>query len=332
MRSITIERPGSCDVVESSPPNLHAGELLVRVAACGICGTDVHIFDGTYLGRYPVVPGHEIAGVIVATGEGVTRFSEGDPVAIEPNLACGNCAHCLAGRPNFCERWEAVGVTRPGGMADLVVVPERAAFSAAGLPLTVAAFMEPLSCVLHGLSHVVPAPGSRAAVIGSGPIGLLLIRALRASGVVSIDVAERAESRRRLAASEHGVAAARPAAMDLERDAYDLVVDATGTAEAMRDALALARPGGSVLWFGVPDRSAQITFEPFVVFRKGLSLHGSFTSSGNSEQALALLRSGAIPVDDLISHSVPLEEVGPSLERLRASREGLLKIVVTPEE
>lgn len=332
MRSITIERPGSCHVTESSSPVPGSGELLVRVAACGICGTDVHIYEGSYLGTYPVIPGHELAGVVAAVGDGVMRFSAGDPVAIEPNLACGNCSHCLAGRPNFCEHWEAVGVTRPGGMAEMVVVPERAAFSATGLPLDVAAFMEPLSCVLHGLSHVSPAPGSRAAVIGCGPIGLLLIRALRASGVVAIDVAERADSRRELVASEPGVGLVAASAAALQADAYDLVVDATGAPEAMRAALGLARPGGSVLWFGVPDRAAEIAFEPFVVFRKGLSIHGSFTSSGSSEQSLALLRAGTIRVDDLVSHRVRLDDVGGSLERLRTSRDGTLKVIVEPED
>lgn len=313
------------------------GELLIQVAACGICGTDLHIHQGTYMGDYPVVPGHEFSGTVAATGEGVSRIGVGDRVAVEPNLPCNNCEACLNNRQNFCENWTAIGVTRPGAMAEYVVVPESAAFEIGDLSFAEAAFMEPLSCVLHGVEKLGVEPGAAAAVIGAGPIGVLIMRTLRARGVTKLGVAERNPGRLEFAVrslrAEHPANAAAGAAnpAELPQDAYDIVVDATGVPEAMGQALRLARPGGEVLWFGVPDRDAELRFPPFQVFQKGLSIHGSFTSVRNSLQAIALLRGGAVRVRDLVTHRVGLSEVEDAFAMLAGGAAEARKVLVIPE-
>ena len=126
---------------------------MIQVMASGICGTDLHIYRGEYMGKYPVIPGHEFSGVVAARGSGVTRFKVGDRVAVEPNIACDNCLNCLNNRQNFCLNWQAIGVTLPGGMEEYVIVPERAAFDIGQLPFEIGAFMEPLSCVVHGIER-----------------------------------------------------------------------------------------------------------------------------------------------------------------------------------
>lgn len=153
MKSAVILQPKRIETQEHPIPQPLPGELLVRVMASGICGTDVHIFQGEYLGSYPITPGHEFSGVVEQVGSAVTRFKIGDRVAVEPNLPCDNCVNCLNNRQNFCLNWQAIGVTRPGGMAEYVCVPEKAAFDIGDLPFEQGVFMEPLSCVLHGLER-----------------------------------------------------------------------------------------------------------------------------------------------------------------------------------
>jgi len=186
-----ILEPKRFETREMPLPEPAPGELLVKVMASGICGTDVHIFQGEYLGSYPVIPGHEFAGLVEKTGELVTRFQPGDRVAVEPNLPCDNCVNCLNNRQNFCLNWQAVGVTRPGGMAQYVCVPEKAAIDIGDLPYEQGAFMEPLSCVLHGLERLDLPIASRVALLGAGPIGLLLLQCLHLQGTAHVAVVDK---------------------------------------------------------------------------------------------------------------------------------------------
>ena len=134
MQTIIIPKPREIQRIEREIPEPGPGEVLIQVMASGICGTDIHIFNGEYLGAYPVIPGHEFSGVVVSTGALITRFKVGDRVAVEPNIACDNCIHCLNNRQNFCLNWQAIGVTLPGGMAQYVTAPEKAVFSIGDLP------------------------------------------------------------------------------------------------------------------------------------------------------------------------------------------------------
>ena len=167
MKAVQITKPNQVELIELPTPEPKEDEVLIQVMASGICGTDIHIFRGEYLGTYPITPGHELAGTVAATGSGVQRFRPGDRVAVEPNIACNSCPACLANRQNFCENWKAIGVTLPGGMAELVLAPENAVFSIGSLPFRAAAFVEPLSCVLHGMQRADPRPADRILVVGA---------------------------------------------------------------------------------------------------------------------------------------------------------------------
>ena len=329
MKAALILQPKQIKMQELPLPALAPGELLVRVMASGICGTDVHIFQGEYLGSYPIIPGHEFAGVIEQVGSAVTRFKVGGRVAVEPNLPCDNCVNCLNNRHNFCLNWQAVGVTRPGGMAQFVSVPEKAVFSIGDLPFEQGAFMEPLSCVLHGLERLDLAMASRVLLLGAGPIGLLLLQGLHLNGAAEVVVVDKNPDRAALA-QKLGANRSLTRLDELERDAYDAVVDATGAVAVMSRTLDFARPGGKILLFGVPASGQKMTVEAFPIFRKGLTILSSYTSLRNSYQALDLLKSKQVSVKRLISHRLLLEELQRGIELIERGSEPVYKVMILP--
>ena len=330
MKAAFIEKPGTIAVRTVADPVPGPGELLIRVESSGICGTDVHIFKGEYLGSYPIIPGHEFSGTVIGTGPGVQRFKPGDRIAAEPNIPCNNCGPCLNNRQNFCENWKAVGVTLPGGMAELVAVPESAAFGIGDLSFDEGAFVEPLSCVLHGVERVGFRLGDRVLIIGAGPIGLLLSQSIQlqgASEIVQVD-----KNHTRLALAKTLGAARVESTLDAVGDKdFDVVVDATGVPALMEKTLAFARPGGKILLFGVPPAHATVTFPAFPIFRQGLTILSSFTSVRNSIQAVRLLGSGNIDVRSLVSHRLPLSGLADGIALLEQGKEGVLKVLIKPE-
>ncbi len=329
MKAAQINQPNQMEIINLPVPQPGVDEVLIRVRASGICGTDIHIFRGEYLGAYPVIPGHEFAGVVEQIGSAVTRFKPGDRVAVEPNIACDNCENCLNNRQNFCLNWQAVGVTRPGGMAELVRVPEKAVFSIGDLPFEQGAFMEPLSCVLHGVERLAPAMGERVAILGAGPIGCLLMQVLRLRGVVHVTLADRNADRLQVA-RRLGADAVFEDLAALKPDGYNAVVDATGAPAVMSRATEFARHGGKVLLFGVPPDGSTLSLPAFPIFRKGLTLLSSFTSLRNSFQAIALLKSGSIRVEPLISHRLPLGEFQRGIELIERGQANVMKVMLMP--
>jgi 2-desacetyl-2-hydroxyethyl bacteriochlorophyllide A dehydrogenase len=329
MKAAIILQPKRIETQELPLPQPAPGELRMRVMASGICGTDVHIFQGEYLGRYPIIPGHEFAGAVEQVGSAVTRFKAGDRVAVEPNIPCDNCVNCLNNRHNFCLNWQAVGVTRPGGMAHYVCVPEKAAFDIGDLPFEQGAFMEPLSCVLHGLERLDLAAAAKVAILGAGPIGLLLLQGLRLNGAAEVVAVDKNPDRAAFAQSL-GADRSLTSLDELERDAYDAVVDATGAVAVMSRTLDFVRPGGKILLFGVPPAGAMMTVEAFPIFRKGLTILSSFTSLRNSYQALGLLKSRRVSVEKLISHRLSLEELQRGIELIEKGSEQVCKVMILP--
>ena len=329
MKSIVIQKPNEIALVEREIPEPGPGELLIKVMASGICGTDLHIFRGEYLGQYPVIPGHEFSGMVMSTGRLVARFRQGDRVAVEPNIACDNCINCLNNRQNFCLNWQAVGVTLPGGMEQFVVVPEKAVFSIGDLPFEHGAFVEPLSCVIHGIERAHIALADQVAILGAGPIGNLLLQMARLQGAARITVLEsnsgRAELARQLGADQ---VVARME--ELQMDTYDVVIDATGVIPVMNRSIDFARKGGTVLLFGVPPSGKIMEMEGFKIFQKGLTLLSSFTSVRNSYQAVGLLQSGQVQVEPLISHRLPLSELPRAFEMIESRDPTVKKVIMQP--
>lgn len=329
MEALRIITPNQLELVQIPIPEPQGNEVLIKVMASGICGTDIHIYRGEYMGDYPVIPGHEFSGIIEKIGSGVTRFKIGDRVAIEPNIACDNCYNCLNNRHNFCLNWSGVGVTQPGGMEQYVTAPEKAVFDIGDIPFEYGAFMEPLSCVLHGVERLNPELASRILIFGAGPIGILLLQVLRHCGAADITVVDKNPTRVSFA-SKMGADVVTTNLDDLKRDDYDAVVDATGAIPVMSRCIDFVRHGGKVLFFGVPPIGENIVFEAFPIFRKGLTLLSSFTSVRNSYQALELIKHNQISLEGLVSHKLELGEFQNGIEILESGTENVKKVMIMP--
>ncbi len=330
MKAAIIEKPGTIVVKDVPVPTVGPGDVLIEVKASGICGTDIHIFKGEYLGSYPVTPGHEFSGIVSKVGAAVTRFKPGDHVAVEPNIACDNCPACLSNRQNFCANWNGVGVTLPGGMAQYAVAPERAVFNIGTLPFASGAFVEPLSCVLHGVQRTGFTLADRVLIIGAGPIGILLLKSILLEGASSVVSVDKNSARRKLAESS-GASETAGSLEGLPADGFDVVVDATGVPPLMEKTLSLARPGGRVLLFGVPPSTSRISLEAFTIFRKGLTILSSYTSVRNSIQAVRLLETGKIDVSPLVSHQLPLADFARGISFIEEGKDGVLKVLIRPD-
>jgi 2-desacetyl-2-hydroxyethyl bacteriochlorophyllide A dehydrogenase len=250
-------------------------------------------------------------------------------VAVEPNIACDNCIHCLNNRQNFCLNWQAIGVTLPGGMEQYVAVPEKAVFNIEDMPFDHGAFVEPLSCVVHGVERAHIKMGDNIAILGAGPIGDLLLQMARLQGASSITMLENNPGRAELA---HQLGADQVVSRleDLQVNTYDVVIDATGVIPVMNRSIDFVRSGGTVLLFGVPPSGQKLELEAFKIFQKGLTILSSYTSVRNSFQAINLLKTGQIRVDPLISHHLPLKNLPKAFEMIENHDPTVKKIIMLP--
>lgn len=329
MKAAVITKPGKIEIQEIAKPVPAAGEVLIQVHSSGICGTDVHIFQGEYTGSYPIIPGHEFSGTIVEIGSDVTDFNVGNRVAVEPNISCGICYDCMEDRQHYCRTRKALGVDIPGGMAEFVVAPVSAVFNVKELISERAAFVEPLSCVLHGIENLNPRLGDNALLIGSGPIGLLLLQALKIRGCSWIDVVD-LDANRLEKAKEMGASRCHTSFKTVEEEGFKLVIDATGSSVVQEASLRYCRSAGKILWFGVPVPGKKVEIEPFEIFQRELTIMSAFTSRHNTWQAISLLQSGALKVDSLISHRLRLDELEKGIQIMKTHSEPSMKILIDP--
>lgn len=315
MRAVVFPSPEKISIEVVADPICKSDEVIVQVAQVGICGTDLHIFRNEYLSTFPVIAGHEFTGMVVETGNQVTSLNKGDRVSVDPNLYCGECYFCRQEQANHCLNWQGVGITRPGGFAEYVAVPARACYR---VPDTLtdaeAAFIEPLSCVIHALKRFRVWPGDEVLIFGAGPMGLLLVQAMRHSGASRIDVVEKEQERRELAGSL-GATTVVAADVDLSKAlneltpyGYAVVIDATGVPAVIQQALRFLKPRGQYLQFGVAPRGSMVQWEPYEIFRKDWTLIGSFALCYTFQPAVAWLANQVVDIKPLVSHTLPLAD------------------------
>ena len=328
LKALQITKPHELKMVTLERPEPGPGEVLIKVMTSGICGTDIHILEGEYVGAYPVIPGHEFSGVVEQAGQAVSRIKVGDKVAVEPNIACDNCSFCLNNQQNFCENWQGVGVTLPGGMAEYVIAPEKAVFDIGELEFEEGAFVEPLSCVLHGVQKTCIRLADRVVILGAGPIGILLLQAVNVQGAQSVTVVELDQARAE-AAQTVGADQIYRSLDDLPKDAFEVVIDATGVIPVMKRTPEFTRKGGKILLFGVPPKT-NIEFDAFTLFLKGLTILTSYTSVRNSLQAIDLLKNKRINVKPLISHRLPLAKFEHGVNLIKNKQENVKKVLIPP--
>ncbi len=320
MKAARIERPGQATVVTVAEPSVGADDVLIKVRAAGICGTDLHIFKGEYEAEYPIIPGHEFSGEVVGVGANVAHFKVGDRVTADPNIPCNRCSSCQRNEPNQCKNLRAIGVTRDGGFAEYVVAPEANVFSIGELSYGTAALIEPLACVVWGIKQVDVQAGDTALVFGAGPMGLLVAQSLKQAGAVRVVVTDVVPWRLQMAeqlGATHAVIADSQQAAKLKRiepDGFDIVADATGIPAVLEGTFQYAKPRGKIWVFGVTPQGTYVKFPSYEVFRRDLKIIGSFAVNRTFPQSIALIQSGAIKVEPLISHQLPLDNFAKGLE------------------
>jgi D-arabinitol dehydrogenase (NADP+) len=341
MKAVVYDAARSYAVKQLPTPDAGAGEVLIKVDQVGVCGTDLHIHEGDFNAVFPLIPGHELVGVVDAVGAGVTRFHVGEQVTVNPNVYCGQCDYCLSGRLILCANLKGYGSNFPGFFADYVTVPQNLVFSVDGLPRDTAVFTEPAACAMHGLETLGLRPGSSVLVFGAGPTGLLLAQLIASGGASSVTVAAPTQFKLDTAAGLGLDRTVRISRDDpdgnletLRRaspagDGYDVVVEATGSAGIGDICVPLTRNGGTVLVYGVTRTDEIVRFHPFDVFRREITIKGSFAEITSFAAAIAALRGRRARTDGIITHRFALDDYGKAIDALEHDP-AVHKIVIVP--
>ncbi len=339
MRAVVYDAPRSFTVTDVPVPVPGRGDVLIEVVQTGICGTDLHIHNGDFLAEFPLIPGHELVGTVVEVGADVVGLAVGNAVTVNPNVNCRHCAYCRAGNTLMCSNLKGLGTNWPGTFAEYLSVPFEFVYGVDGIDPDTAVFTEPASCAMHGLETLAVRPGSSALVFGAGPTGLLLAQLLVHGGTSSVTVAASSQFKldraralgvdRTLLMDRGDLAGSVTALMSMSGGGFDVVVEATGSPAVGEQCVPLTRSGGTVMVYGVTTPADRVSFSPFDVFRREITIKGSFAEIDAFPATVAALRTGRISTAGLITHRYSLAEYGKALEALRTDRT-VHKIVLTP--
>lgn len=343
MKALLLSEYKTLEIRDLPEPVPDSGDVLVQVAACGICGSDVHGYDGSTGRRIPpIIMGHEAAGTVAAVGSAVRRFAPGDRVTFDSTVYCGECVFCRNDQPNLCDNRQVVGVScgeysRPGAFAEYVAVPERILYHLPpALSFAEAAMLEAVSVALHGVRVSEVKGGETVLVIGAGMIGLLLLQAARAAGCSRVFVADIDATRLKLAAELGAVQTLQFSGSELlyeilrltNGQGVDLVLEAVGRNETVTSAIDCVRKGGTVTLVG--NITPEITIHLQKIVSRQIRLQGSCASAGEYHKAMQSIAEGQIKVGPLITAVAPLADGPEWFRRLYAHEPNLMKIVLDP--
>jgi len=343
MKALLLSQYRNLEIADLPVPHPGPDEVLIRVAACGICGSDVHGYDGSSGRRIPpIVMGHEAAGVVAAVGEGVGTLSVGDHVTFDSTVYCGTCTFCRLGQVNLCDQRQVLGVScgdyrRAGAFAEYVLVPARITYRLPkNFSFPEAAMLEAISVALHAVSLTAVRAEDTVVVVGAGMIGLLIAQGLRVAGCSRVIVADIDQSRlalaKQLGISETVCVGSSDAVARIlghtGANGADAAIEAVGTSDTVNLAIDSVRKGGRVTLVGNISPTAALPLQKVVA--RQIRLQGSCASAGEYPRAIELVASGAIQVKPLITAVAPLDEGPTWFERLHAREPNLMKIVLTP--
>jgi 2-desacetyl-2-hydroxyethyl bacteriochlorophyllide A dehydrogenase len=343
MRAVVIEKPRSYQIKELPDPRPGEGEVTLEVRACCVCGTDIHLLDGEFKGSvYPLIPGHEFSGIVKETGSRVTHVKPGDRAAVEPFMACGYCYFCKTGKTNQCLNGMVIGHSASkegfrldGGFSETVVVPAKNLIPLAGhVSFEAGSFIANLGTIVHAIRRAQLQPGMSVLVFGTGANGLLIAELSKKTGAPTVVVTGRTKSRLDVAKTmgvDETVVADENQERALNRIAplgFDVVFEATGSAQTVERAFKFVKRGGKIVLYGLVPADHQSTFNPFDVCRKDLHVVGSFSSVNTCMIASELLASRVIQVDHLVSHRFPLQDWGKAIDTARDPSKCMRSIVL----
>jgi len=339
MKAITFKSKGEYEFSRDYPvPEPRENDVIVEVSQCGLCGTDVHIYNGEFEANFPVVIGHEFSGTVEEVGSEVTKFSPGDRITVNPNTICNRCEFCRSGRENLCVTLPGLGVNSDGGFAEYARVPERCVYSIPDtVSFTEAAFAEPLSCAINGINNARIEKGDDILVLGSGPTGLLLTQLARISGAAKVVSTAKRGKRLEMAEQLGATETVDVTEVDLVdavtevlgEDGADVIIEAVGTEKTMKQSIQLAKPGGRVVWFGVASPELEIPVKPFEIYRKELTIQGSFVNPYTTQDAVDLLAEDKIEVNELVTHRFGLDEFDRAIDAY-SNDDSRIKVMMEP--
>jgi len=318
MKGFMFHAPGKGEVNEI--PVKHPGlkEVLIKVAYCGICGTDMNIWRGTDRSAKDIVLGHEYCGTIVEIGQEVTGFHIGDRVAIDPNIPCGVCEQCRKGRINLCSHLTALGVDIDGGFEEYSIVPETQLFLIPNdMPFETAAMIEPVACAINGINRVEINIGDDVLILGGGPMGLIMLQLAKLRGAARVLLCERLEERRNVA-KKIGADIVIDDVKEIGKilpDGPDVVIECIGNPVTQEEALKIVKRGGHVELFGDGDMTKTFSVPSMQLYDKELTVTGAALNPFTHLQSLRIIASGKIDVSSLISSKITVDELPKTLQR-----------------
>ena len=330
MKAVVLSAVNDLAVADVERPKPGSKECLVKVLACGICGTDRHIYHGEYPSSKPVILGHEFGGVIEEVGPD-SKFKVGQVVSVDPNIVCGNCEDCRAERTAFCPDLTALGVNINGGLAEYVLTPDSQIYPVRNdlNPLHLA-FIEPLACSIRGMDLAKLTGGEKVAILGGGVIGLLVVQLAKLAGASEIVLVTRQKFRRDVALKIGATRVVDPQSEDVNTviTKMDVTFECAGSVETFKQSQNITRRGGSVVVLGLTASDVTLEVNPFNIVINELRIQGSFLNPLTQARAAELVESGKLNLDILISKVVDLSGVKAILDAPPA--EGDIKYIACP--
>ena len=334
MKALVFHGPKQVSVDEVPIPAPGPDRVLVHVKACGVCGTDIHIYDGAKGAADcvpPTVLGHEFSGVIEALGSGVTGWAVGDRVTVDPNNTCGTCKWCLSGKAHFCEHMIGTGTTSDGGFAEYCVVHVRQLNRLSEcLSFEEGAMAEPVSCCLHGMDLTEVQQGDRVLIIGGGAIGQIMLRLCRLAGASDLVMVDHHENKLALARSSGATDTAVSVGelRSLYPEGFDKVIECVGRVQSVEEALSMCGNKATLMIFGLTAPDDIVPIRPYEIFAKEITIRASYINPYTIGRAVRLLNSGALKVDDLVVSRLPLDRAAEVFHDRSLFKKG--KVVIIP--
>ncbi|KAM5384286.1 hypothetical protein ACJZ2D_001591 [Fusarium nematophilum] len=343
MKALRYEKPEDFSIVTVPLPEMRDNDVLVQVKACGVCGTDLHIHEGEFIAKFPLIPGHETVGVVAAVGQNVRGFEVGDRVAADNSELCNECFYCRRGQPLLCENFNAHGVTMNGGFAEYCAYPAAKVFKIQNLSWVDATLLEPASCACHGLEKIRPKLGSHVLMFGAGPTGLMLAQLLRQNGGCKVTVAApgglKMELAKSLEAADEYIELSRSNPDEqfsqLKKDnpyGFDIVVEATGSVRILEDSINYVRRGGTLVVYGVYANADRVSWPPSKIFGDEITILGSFSETYMFPATIDYLDSGKVKTQGIVNKTFKLEQFGEALESIKNKTAIKAAIIFDDEE
>jgi len=340
MKALIYSQPEKYEIKEVPIPEITDNQILLKIKSCGICKTDVHIHKGDFISQFPLIPGHEFTGVIEKLGSKVKGLNIGDRVTCDNTILCGNCYWCKKDRPLYCENFYSMGVTGPGGFAEYAAVNFDKCFKFSdNLSFDEASFTEPIACSIHGMDTIDITFGDEVLLLGSGPTGMILAQLIKYGGASRIvvaaskkfklDVLNKIGISDTLQIDRNDWKANRYKIKKLYPDDFDIVLDATGSAPVIEEAIKFTKKGAKLVIYGVCDKKDRISLSPYEIFEKELKIIGSFAQTHCFDRAVKYLEKGIIKVAPLITHKFSLDDYSKALEIVMSGKENI-KVIINP--